>query len=285
VILLFACTDPGADSAPVVVSDEEVFTTDPLEPVLAVDDLVPILASVMSDSFYTPLDISVWTDALMAGVADDGPSCPSYDISADAEGAWTSFWGGACDGEAYNVAGDWQYTVQRTERSGSVETFVLELHSVWGETVPDGREFAAGGALRVSLTTSLGTTAMDMEYAGSYREEGHSGPLGDGVSGTLQVLGDLTEAGFVGTLDGSVYGERASVEFVDLEFTEGCRSPAGEVMIRDENSGWWSVMLPDDCLGCGPASYAGVEYDEVCIGPVVHDALEDRLAPYVEGEL
>ena len=283
-ILLAACADPTTESVPVVVSDEEVFTTEPLASALSLEDIEPIVSETMAESFYTPIDTYLWTGQLIEGVADDGEGCPTYTVNEEVPGTWTSFWYGACHGNAYDISGDWQYTVQRTQlNEQESELFVLELHSVWGETVPGGDFFAAGGHLRFSWITFPGMASMDMEQTGGYQQVGRTDALGDGVSGGLTIQGDLTEEGFVGTLDGSVYGARASVEFVDLEYAEGCDSPAGRVLVRDTNSGWWTVDLPDDCTGCGPASYAGVEYGEACIGPVLHDSLDAHLAPYLEG--
>lgn len=283
-ILFAACADPTTESVPVVVSDEEVFTSDPLESSLALEDIESIVVETMAESFYTPIDTYLWTGQLIEGVADDGDGCPSYEESEDAPGAWTSFWFGTCRGEAYDVTGDWQYMVQRTQPTADQEElFVLELHSVWGETIPGGDFFNAGGQLRIQWVTAPGFATMDMDYAGGYQQDGRTDALGDGVSGALAIRGDLTEEGFVGTLDGSIYGARASVEFVDLDYAIGCSSPTGTVLVRDTNSGWWTIELPDDCTGCGPASYSGEEYGEVCIGRVLHDSLDTRLAPYLEG--
>lgn len=270
----------GAETAATV----DVFEATPYTPIFAVDELPDAVNAVMYGSFLLPIDLYVWTDALLMGSLGTGDTCPAVTDSVDQPGAWTSFWGGSCTGDGYAVSGDWQYTVERVNEPGNMILHAVELHSVIGETVPDGARVAAGGAMVIDWESDGITARFRMYYGGQYLEEGRTDPIGQGLGGTLWISGSFgTEAGLEGVMDGAIYGVLASVAFTNVAFTPGCAAPSGLVRVRDPSSVWWDIDLATDCSGCGPARFGGEEQGEVCLGEVLTERVVAHLQPYVGG--
>jgi hypothetical protein len=72
-------------------------------------------------------------------------------------------------------------------------------------------------------------------------------------------------------------GTVGALDFQTLVFTPGCASPAGTFTVRDPSTGWWEIVLPDDCSGCGPLTWYGEDHGTVCVGASLQEAVLTRL--------
>lgn len=139
---------------------------------------------------------------------------------------------------------------------------------------PDGSQLDAGGNASVQVRQDDQQRNWNTRMTGTFADADAGGWLAGGVSGDLSVQGHAgSEVEQV--IDGSLSVAGAAVVFSLLRLEpEACPEGAvsGTLGIRQPDSTWYEVVLPEGCGSCGPAVWNGTEdVGEVCLdfGPAL----------------
>lgn len=269
-VLLLACASAAPDPEPPGTTP---LGADPgLEPLYEVGELEGAAEQAFIEGMVSPITVATWFAALLDGLAE-APGCPHRDSLPDGAEGWSSYWKGECEGADHTVWGGWLVSEQRTQVGPTMLYEARHLYSFRGST-RDGGDLEAGAQLQLSWGMGAEDVRVFQLLMGTLVDPLAAAPLSSGVS--IGVVWDGTwvpDRGFVGTVTGPYAGADSAVE-LSLDFQDGLPYPVGEVRLRDPTTAWWTVELPADGSGCGPASYGGEERGESCVGQVVGDALQ-----------
>lgn len=285
-ILLFACVEPDDTGALDEYPQETgvMITAPDLPAELAPEDVDTTFQTLMTDEFFLPFEIHQWfIDGLFADLSNGAVGCPDALETHESGVRWASYWSGTCTGTRYSAFGNWILDITESSSEGAYSLDAVELWSLIGDTLPDGGDLAAGGqAVVIWDQTDAGVTIEKMDVLGDFEDAAGPRPLQDGASPAITMSGTWSEkAGFVGVLSGPVGGGETAMDF-DVTFEEGCASPVGTVRVRDPSSFWWEITLGDDCSGCGPLTYDGVEEGEACPGLLLWGTVYGRMQNFYE---
>lgn len=276
--LLAACADPDGAPAVDTAADPVVDWSAPaVEPELAVEDLDAALSETFRQHVVHPRRVFDWYWGILHDVArDDDADCPHLPTESETTpGTAVSLWDGECAGAEYEVEGGWIATFYGVDPEVSEVSGASVLFSMRGAHVEGGEEIYAGGTLVASWGGGPGGDEFSYALAGTYLDAGEQGAMGEGISVRLDWTGTRPEGGALqGTFEGALGGGVGGIELTDVTIDPACGPGAvGTLAVRDPSSGWWEVVLADDCSGCGPATFAGEERGESCIGLLLTDEL------------
>jgi hypothetical protein len=135
----------------------------------------------------------------------------------------------------------------------------------------------------LGLFASTGSAEGLISDYGSYLYEYHyfdaalfyDGPevagtwFGEGKQPNLTVVRTQTDlGGRTIDIDGAVSGLAGAIDTVDyvaLYWGSDCAEPVGGISVRTTDAVWFDAVFGDDCDGCGPVTWRGVEVGEVCV--------------------
>lgn len=278
VTLLLACAPDADTDAPDAID----WSAPPLEPELSVDGLEDAAHDAFTHRFMHPLAVYDWylriRDDLNAAPDVECPKPPSP--SETDPRARVSNWRGSCTGEEYAVEGGWittYYDVMDGDLAGTEVNLLFSLH---GSHVADAAPIYLGGILIGRWSNAGGASRYTFEVRGTYHDGDEPGALSEGVSVGMTWDGTYSPLdGVRGTFDGSIGGPDGGIDLQEVTVDGTCGDGAtGIVAIRDPSMGWWTVTLPDDCSGCGPASFAGTDMGTSCVGLAVATELNASIA-------
>ena len=67
------------------------------------------------------------------------------------------------------------------------------------------------------------------------------------------------------TYQGGYHLNDIAVQFETFSIGADCQGGTGTISIRDTNGYWTSIDFPDDCTGCGEATYIDTKLGDVCL--------------------
>ena len=159
-------------------------------------------------------------------------------------------------------------------RSGYAVSWGGPLQEIHDACMPPHDGMPAGYALMGFVAPRTSAAAR------AFRDASAEGPLGRGVGLQLTASGGWSpQGGLRASFAGSIASDSLPLRLDEVTVDVMCGPGAsGTLWARDPSTGWWTIEMAEDCTGCGPASFAGVEMGEACVGVGLAAGLTDSFA-------
>ena len=133
-------------------------------------------------------------------------------------------------------------------------------------TDPDGDTHYAGGAFFYEARYDGDTVNWLGETNGSFGYPKSEGLIGSGYVASLDSSGSYGPNGDTMALMGSLNLNGIAAFIDELTWaTETCGGvAAGSVQVRTQDGYWYQATFGEDCEPCGPLTYAGEAFGELC---------------------
>jgi hypothetical protein len=252
--------------------------------VLAPEEVEPLVEQFLAEELVLPMDTHTWFMGVLADLETGSGTCPAWEVSAENPAQVSIFWAGTCTGSTYQATGT--YAVRQLDEL-SPERHALHSVQLWsmeGEILTGtGGRLAASGQSELAWSQAEASATIRASVLGSFADAAGPPQLRAGVDPAVTVSGQFRWTdGFEGTLTGAAGMDERALAFDDVGFSGTCGANSGALGVRDPGGGWWRVDLADDCSGCGPLSYGGVQMGEVCAGAQLAERLDTQFRAFAE---
>jgi hypothetical protein len=137
-------------------------------------------------------------------------------------------------------------------------------------TRPDGTALAAGGSATQRLMAGPEGINWETELSGTFRDDRAQGWLGEGYSGGVRIYGTDIDSPVRGEVSGylTILGVSLKMERVEVN-ADTCPDGVlgGTLALRQDDSTWYAMTLPDSCGGCAEVVWD----DQVSLGEACPD--------------
>ncbi len=234
-------------------------------PSLTAEDVAAAVNHVFAVSLPDVWQVhDTYLSLLAAG--DTAPTeCPGSTTVLTGEGVPRS---GCTSSTGYDYLGVSTYSSGYSVDEAGVETLEFFMDGDYEINTPAEIAFEVGGRAgyqRIGTPTSWHAETI---IAGTWRLDGASGALGAGISASLSVQGQIRPTRADVFLRGAAAAGSDSVQFEDviLDLVDCDGRPEGIIRVREPTGYWYTVVLEDDCSGCGEGTFFdGTSVGEVCI--------------------
>ena len=279
--LALACVAVSEDSGtPSAEVPDVSWEAPPIAPVYGIAELEELVGASVEESLVHPAVLTRWLLDTGDVLRSEGQGvCPgAVEESSTQPGVLVDSWFGDCETEGYWINGGWLATYALGD-DARTDADVQILLSLVG-TVGDEGEVHHGGIVVGNWMSSEGNFVFDYEVAGDFRDASAEGPLGRGVGLQLTASGGWSpQGGLRASFAGSIASDSLPLRLDEVTVDVMCGPGAsGTLWARDPSTGWWTIEMAEDCTGCGPASFAGVEMGEACGGVGLAAGLTDSFA-------
>lgn len=217
------------------------------------DEAVAAIDAVFAMGFYGPVELkAAYLDLMQHG--DD--YCPGSDVEI-----YDTFVTGCVAESGYYYAG---VSVYASEEWPGENSSAWSFGGDFEILDPSGNQMLVGGHT-FGLYEDIIPEMIGGDITGSWSLSGAEGWLGEGISAMLLIDGVVGQSL---SLTGGLGVGATAMYFPELSWSyPSCwDSPVGELQVRDPAGHWFSLVLNEDCTGCGEMTYiADGTTQEVCV--------------------
>jgi hypothetical protein len=179
----------------------------------------------------------------------------------------------AASGYSYSGVADLLIEDSRDEATPNAGAlFVITAPADYFIVRPDGTQFGAGGTLTLNNVRDSAGLHTRSTISGTWQDEGDTGWLGSGFSGSLGISRNFAPEGSVQlSVDGSLTIGGSSLAFDRLELSPGACADgfrAGAIAVRQPDSSWFTLTFAGGCTACGQVTWQdGSPQGQACVDP------------------
>lgn len=171
---------------------------------------------------------------------------------------------GCTSARGWTFAGPSTYEIE--EGAGLINFVLWNDCEILG---PGDEAWRAGGSIAFYRAEDAGRVEWALKQGGTWSWSEDRGWLGLGSSSSLGASGLIDGAAYTVDFDGVTTqgGYTLDLRGVHLD-SASCARGTGELALRDPNGGWYTLLLGEDCGGCGTLRYGGLEHGNLCVNVV-----------------